>query len=618
LNTTVELDLERRLDLYARAFELCRKNGLDLERFIRLVPDRLPIVSTDEHGRIRIPAGVDPALAARWQTLFLDLPVLESSLTDVEEIRRTLHVSKLDSRIDPVALAAWWRRSAADALASFSQIYLEGFGEVRRGQGGEDAAYLVHLFLVASLRRIVGRGAWPVLVAELLDRTIEGLVASDRLREPSLSARLGYRVALTLSPFALGATREALSQSPLGRYRTTRDALRFAARVLVPPIEDVPLATAASAIAERLAADPKIADGLHDWTRLDQARDLAMLALLEVWDARKASVLEPLARFVTSDEARIRALKNARQRAELLEAIARGTFGTARALDALADLVERDRVSTGADLERRAKSAAIGAILLSLDERVSLALHDMLQPLDTLSGETALLDHANGRAYLLSSDRPLYRLSKRHHEASLHVELRSLMRGTEARVFAELLELCDRVQSPAGDAIRIARIDRTSLIIRGDISAIVELAFLLRAAVPQLAPSLAGLLALVLHGEPAEHAVIDGGQLGRFTVDLPTKREEAAIEQMRADVESEMSISGAFACSEDALEAFALARDAVLELSEEKVRHATTGAEVRARVLRSRHDGRPLFSFREHGHGLWALVTDKAFDELLS
>ena len=136
-----------------KCFELCRNGHFSLARFLALVPDRLRLVTGHRGLGIRIPVVVDPELEAAFAQIFGGLAPAPVRPRDRKELRRALRMAQLDPELDPSWVTAWLRERGDRALDALHRVYRRGLAEIGRGEGGVEAAYLVHLLLTETLRR---------------------------------------------------------------------------------------------------------------------------------------------------------------------------------------------------------------------------------------------------------------------------------------------------------------------------------------------------------------------------------------------------------------------------------------------------------------------------------
>ncbi len=465
VQSSISSEIRWRVDLYTRCFEHCRTGRFSLARFLALIPDRLRLVTGQRGIGVRIPVTIEPALSDLWADSFGARSAAFVRTQDPKELRRTLRIAQLDPELDPLALLGWLRERGDPILASLGHLYRRALSEVGRGEGGEEAAYLVHMVATEQLARAIPSGEVSSrLLAFALVQLAQGvLLASEETA--SISARLGYLFQATLTPFALGADEEQLARRHLNCYRTTAEAVELAQRVIQEPVEMIPLRRVVGTIARRLSLDPEVAPVLRREVLLEMIRDASMLALLQL-----QSPLPVLAEVCRSEQALLQHVLNERRRKILLDAISARAPESPKAIAALTRLLAAVGAVEAGDprplglhggLDARAELAAAGAVALVLDGMVDRLKRDVT----ALVQEVPEDEWRQGRAYRIAlEEAPLYRLAEGRPQAMLLADL-SEAPSVAARV-AELAHRPDLAIEPSRAG---------AVVLRGDVVAVVEL-----------------------------------------------------------------------------------------------------------------------------------------------
>lgn len=544
---SVASEVEARVELYRRVFAFCRQGGFSFARFLALVPERLRLALGDDARRIRVPVHVTDELRQRWRAL---LPPGEraartSLYGTIPELKRLVRLAQVDPGVDVVCLAEWLRTSAEPLTELTRAVYVRALAEVGRGEGGLETAYLVHhlaLDTLAGLTRDDAGGelgpARASLLAPLLELAIAA--AAESTAATSVPARLGYQLAITTSPWSLGAGVE-LVERHVNAYRTTREAVALARRVVQEPLELIDLERVVSTLAERQLVDPTLNAGLRREVLLELVRDGLLLLLAQTWTPGGARALE-LARQVTrSPRALEQHLFVTRRRGELSAWLAanldthKAAAAVARLVDGAEQVLAGDLTPLGVhgELRERALGAARGAVALVLDQHTESLRRDVSALVEPVPAPEAERAWREGRAYRLSSGtEPLYTRQLRAAEGYLLLDLSSLavrLAGVPTRAAADVVRrsLYAPVSAAiarvtAGDAARvsIARWTSDQIALTGDLVAIVELAVTARAAVVEAARSLEAEVPEVLGGS-AREAELDA-ELARLGERLAT------------------------------------------------------------------------------------------------
>lgn len=544
---SVASEVEARVQLYRRVFSFCRQGGFSFARFLALVPERLRLALGDDARRIRVPVHVTDELRQRWRALLPpgERAARSSLYGSIPELKRLVRLAQVDPGVDVVCLSEW-QRTSAEALTELTrEVYVRALAEVGRGEGGLETAYLVHHLVLDTLAGLTrGTGAGELgpprasLLASLLDLAIAAASASRAAA--AVPARLGYQLAVTTSPWSLGAGAE-LVERHVNVYRTTREAVALARRVVQEPLELIDLERVVSTLSERQLVDPALHAGLRREVLLELVRDGLLLLVAQTWTPATARALELGRQVIGSPRALEQHLFVTRRRAELSAWLAAYT-ATHKAAAAVARLVDgAEQVLAGdlsplgvhGDLRERAVTAARGAVVLVLDEHTEGLRRDvsaLVEPVPAADAEHAWRE---GRAYRLGSGpEPLYTQHARAAEGYLLVDLSSLagrLATLPARAAAEVVRrgLYDPIaaavaRASSGDGgLSIARWTSDQIAIAGDLVAVVELAVVVRAEVAAAAGALEAAVPEVLGGASAREAELDA-ELARLGERLAT------------------------------------------------------------------------------------------------
>ncbi len=516
-------EIEARVELYRRVFAFCRQGGFSFARFLALVPERLRLALGDDARRIRIPVHVAPELPARWRALLppggrdASGPLHRS----MPELKRVVRLAQVDPDVDVVRVAEWLQGPVEAFTDTARALYARAFAEVGRGEGGLETAYLIHHLVLGSLAQVV-RGELPAaaLLHPLLDLAVEAAAAGKV--GATLPARLGFQLAVTTSPWSLGADGARLAERPVNAYRTTPEAIALARRVVQDPVELIALERVEATLAERQLVDPTLHAGLRRAVLMELVRDGMLLLVAQGWTPERAAELE-LARQVCSSATALEQHLFVRRRREQLAQWLRARPGTSKAAEVVLRLVEGVEAVTSGDLSplgvhgelrERAVTAARGALAFVLDERTEALRHDLtalIEPLPAAEGDAAW---SAGRCYRLSLDEaPLHRTAARAAEGYLLLDLSALASraaALPARTVAEVLSralhrpIAEAVQRAAGgDAqrVRVARWTPEQIVLHGDLVAVLELALEVRGVVARAGQQLERRVPDVLGGE---------------------------------------------------------------------------------------------------------------------
>lgn len=501
MKASVAGELQWRLDLYRKVFDFCRQGEFSLARFLALVPDRLRLALGDSVARIRIPVAIAEEVAQTWQQL-APKPRESARLAkrSTADTRRLLRLAQLDSEIEPLALEGWLDEDAERFISALGRLYQRGLQEVGRGAGGEETAYLVHLVILESLRRVLGKNGsrMPVSQAFLLMPFLELAVeaAARAMGEPEkLSAKLGFQISATSTAFAFDVDPDEIARRPVNNYRTVIEAVQLARRVVQEPIEAIDLDRVVATLTERLVLDPKITPALAKDALLDLVRDALLLSVVQLSEERGANL--DLPRAVLSSPAALQQHVFNKRRREGLIAWAQGYARGAKSIEALLRLLngaeavgEGDRQALGVfgKIEDRAKLAATGAMALVLDAAVESLKRDVAARIQHVPPNEQLALYRSGGCYRLSLDaQPLHQIAAERREAHLYVDFAEVTRKSallsqraardalQRSLLDPLLALARRI---AGDEnrVRLSSLQAEGAAFRGDLASIFDLA----------------------------------------------------------------------------------------------------------------------------------------------
>ncbi|MEM7678949.1 MAG: hypothetical protein AAF449_23465, partial [Myxococcota bacterium] len=345
MQTSVAGEIAARLALFQSGFEFCRQGGFSFARFLALVPDRLRLALGDGGHRVRLPVTVANDAVRRLEE---HLPVWTSdarpgAAQSASELRQVVRFAQQDPGISPVGLLSWLRLSGDPLLNLLVSLYERGFGEVGRGEGGAETAYLIHLVIVELARRTIldaapdKLGASVVLTA-MLDAAIAGVLTSSRVNDNHLSPRLGYQLASTRSPLAFGLDADELAARPVNIYRTIPRALQLARRVVQPPVEVIPLDRVAETLAKRMLVEPELQAALLKDILLEMVRDAALIGTMQAYRPSGDNLSVVLSELLGSPKALMQAVFNQARRERLIGRLQEMVDGP-KAVAALTDLL---------------------------------------------------------------------------------------------------------------------------------------------------------------------------------------------------------------------------------------------------------------------------------------
>jgi hypothetical protein len=544
---SVASEVEARVELYRRVFAFCRQGGFSFARFLALVPERLRLALGDHAQRIRVPVHVRDELRQRWRALLPpgERPARTSLYGTIPELKRLVRLAQVDPGVDVVCLAEWLRTSAEPLTELTRGVYARALAEVGRGEGGLETAYLVHHLVLDTLAGL-SRASAPeqataraALLHPLLELAISA--AAESAAAAAVPARLGYQLAVTTSPWSLGAGAELIERH-VNAYRTTREAVGLARRVVQEPLELIDLERVVGTLAERQLVDPAQHAGLRREVLLELVRDGLLLLVAQTWTPGSAPELELAHQVISSPRALEQHLFVTRRRAELSAWLTAHT-GTHKAAAAVARLVDgAEQVLAGdlgplgvqGDLRERALSAARGAVVLVLDQHTEALRRDVSALVEVVPAAEADEAWREGRAYRLGSGpEPLYTQRARAAEGYLLLDLSTLaarLAALPARASVEVVRrsLYDPIaaavaRASAGDPSRlsIARWTSDQIALTGDLVAIVELAVVVRAEVVAAGRALEAEVPEVLGGGSGREAELDA-ELARLGERLAT------------------------------------------------------------------------------------------------
>lgn len=485
MQNAIAAELRHRLELYRRIFDFCRAGRFSLARFVSFAPDKLRLSIGESAFRIRVPVSVENELVEDL-VRGLENPRSMRTKVDQELSRRALRLAQIDADIDPFRTRAMLASSGSHFLARAARVHQKSFAEVGHGAGGEDTAFVANLAFTEAMRRAVEPNIARQLIAlSMIDLSMQAYLTLDGEAEPSL--RLGLKCAAMLSPLALGATTESFIKRPVSWYRTTPDAVRFARRVILDPIETIDLGRVVAAISERLLVDDGAQATILRDTLLEMARDVMLAVAL--FDAAPPTIL---LETVSSQQALMLAVLNARRRNELSASLDRAT--RTRPLEALLALLKNaDRVTAGdpaplglhGDPKERTKLAAIGAVVLALDEKSEELRSELLHRIEFVDGTSSI------PAYRISDDEaPLFRLPSGPRQALFYIDARNLASwvaniggASAAETLARIFHRALLAEAKTLRGIEVLNVSAESMLFKGDVVAMLELAIALRALI---------------------------------------------------------------------------------------------------------------------------------------
>ncbi len=525
MQASVTGEVRWRFELYKRIFEFCKEGQFSYARFLALVPDRLRLAVGDQGARVRIPVAIADDLTRAWRIVLPggegNMPI--AGVKDPQELRRVIRFAQLDAEIEPLSLLAWLRAHGDALLKIVSELYLKAFSEIGAGEGGEEAAYLTHLLITSSTREALSeRGvgsAWPVVASALLDLGLKGFLETDRVRAESMSARLGFQYAATLSPFSLGAIGDDVAKRALNAYRTNSEAVRFAKRVLQEPFEIIPLSKVVDVLTERMMVDPQLHQQLLRDVYLDRLRDTSLVVTLQRFVPGAHDPSEPVSAMAGSGRALLQTAFNARRRKLVIDRLQGAQSKPERALLGLLSAAERieagdaDALGVHGNIRERAQLAAMGAVLLVLDERTEQLKQDVTALVHHVDPDDVKEEYEEGRCYLLALDqRPLYLLVRRRKEALIYIEVSGLAEHVSAlkprsmgdflwRYFYQpLFDAYEGLRGHKDTALSLCLTSGAALAFRGDVVAVVTLAEEIRKVLHALDRALTAPVSDVLGG----------------------------------------------------------------------------------------------------------------------
>ncbi|MEO1334967.1 MAG: hypothetical protein AAFV29_04965, partial [Myxococcota bacterium] len=483
----------------------------------------------DDGHRVRLPVTV--AVDAVRQ-LEAHLPTWSSdarpgAAQSANELRQVVRFAQQDPGIAPIGLLSWLRFNGDPLLNLLVALYERGFGEVGRGEGGAETAYLIHLVIVELTRRTVidaaqDQLAASVILTSMLDAAIAGVLTSNRVNDNHLSPRLGYQLASTRSPLSFGIDADALAARPVNIYRTIPRALQLARRVIQPPVEVIPLDRVAETLAKRMLVEPELRAALLKDILLEMVRDAALIGTMQAYRQTGSDLSFALSEILQSPKMLLQSVFNQGRRGRVLERLEQNIDSGPKAVGALIDLLrgvpaveqgDTRPLGVHGNLDERALLAARGAICLVLDAHAEDLKRDVNALVQWLDPEEATVAYREGRCYRLGLDaRPLYRLPEREREAFLFLDAGELVRRVAERRPAALGDLVSRyLMTPLLDrfaalrtsdekALRLIHVGPDQAGFAGEITLIIELADAAREVVGRLQRELRRPVADVLGG----------------------------------------------------------------------------------------------------------------------
>lgn len=433
--------LHWRLDVYQRIFDACAQSGVSPKRFLTLHPERLRLRFGESIRHSQVPIVFAPDLAERLSALLPAATPIASAgamTLDREALRRNLALAQLDGDLDILDVVGW--RGADAFLSAFAAFYGRVLDEARASGAGEETATLFQLVAHSSLRnvlihrvgateRFLGLAA---LLAYLSDRA---LAAAAEKHSDGLSARLGFMLAAACSPLSLMGAATAVVGRPGNAYRTLPSVLaqaRAAIREKIDRPGGLELLSLRSRLAAALLVDPPRRRDLERGLLAEAVRDCALLSTLtqgtELRDlgARTPALTEAL--FTSLGPQKLKARLAAHPRA------GQGPLGRLLVLvDSIPALAAGsvEHLARLGSIEERADLAAVGAIVLALDEvtlEQGAEALAMVRPVPAAEADEA---RQSGRAYWFGfDDQPLYLLPRKREEAFFFVDMKDFTRRT--------------------------------------------------------------------------------------------------------------------------------------------------------------------------------------------
>ncbi len=355
----------------ARGFEsTLHRGGLDL-----LLPDS-----------VRFPGSVElgPRLGAELDRLAADFGRDLGSTPEPGAMRRAMRLAQADAGVHPADALAFLGGPGSKLGQVLPEVLLRVLEAEKSGHRGTEAALLGWSGFVTGLAdRLRAAG---IERRVLFDLMLRADTAAWLDREPvEGSGRLARALALVPSPVSLGADPDRIAGRLVNNYRTTPAALALARRVIDGASDEpVRLKDAADALAERLLVEDRERDHLDRAVTAERVRDAA-IAVSAVQDslhpgsgagreAERSSprprASAPVADVLRDPRALLAAVAETPRRARLLEALRGLPHPLAQAL-----LQQLEAPPPSEEQrERRAVLAALGALVLRLDERLAARL----------------------------------------------------------------------------------------------------------------------------------------------------------------------------------------------------------------------------------------------------
>ncbi|HEY4223395.1 MAG TPA: hypothetical protein VGO62_18685, partial [Myxococcota bacterium] len=478
---------------------------------------------------------------------------------DRNELRRVLALAQLDGDLDPLDVAQWGG-GADQFLAAFTSLYVRFFEEARAAGSGEETAALFQLVAMSSLRNVALHklGAndrffgVAALLAHLADRALAHTVDKQG---HELSARLGLLMAASCSPLSLLGAAPAVVARPANAYRTLPSAFaraRDTVRAHMDQPSGLDLTSLRARLAAELLTDQKSKRDLVRAVLAEAVRDLALLSTLtqgsELRDlaSKSASLTESLFQPLGSDKLRERIARHPRGREEPLARL--------QILVASVEAVvagDLEPLKHAGSIEERADLAAVGAIVLALDEvALEQAGHALAMIRPVADAEA---DHArqSGRAYFFTlADEPLFLLPQKREEAFLFADMKDFTKRTVAlqeesmgeflktRFYEPILRTCGHFGRNPNARVSVVNLLGDAVACRGDIRSMVALALYVRRLLEDAAQDLSLAQESVSGVDEAVQEIdLELSRIGQLLHEgLLSANQKAALEQQRAEL----------------------------------------------------------------------------------
>lgn len=549
--------LHWRFDAYRRLFEACAQGGVAPLKFLTLKPERLRLRFGESLRHTQVPVVFAPDLGDRLAAL---LPPRTPSAPsggalDRDALRRHLALAQLDADLDPMDVLGW--RGADGFLSACATFYARLFEEARASGGGEETAALFQLIAHSSLRNVLVHqvGATErflglaALVAYLSDRA---LTASVEQAGAGLSARLGLLLMAACSPLSIMGAANAIAERPANAYRTVPSALSRARRAVREGLDrpgGLDLVALRAHLAGELLVDPTRRRDIERTTLAEAARDLALLSTLT-----QGSELRDLA---SRSSALTESLFTPLGPEKLKERLSRHPSAGAGPLQRLAVLADSASAlvagAGGAQLpgsvDERANLAALGALVLALDEVALEQGAEALASVRPVPPQEAEEARADGRAYWFGfDDQPLYLLPRLREEGFFFVDMKDFTQRTakvradamgdflSRRFYNPILRYGGHLNRGASARVQLVNLLGDAVAARGDVVSMVELSVFVLKLLEDAAQELAEGAAELRHSADEVLAEIDV-ELARVEeqlLRLAPGPERASLEKHRA------------------------------------------------------------------------------------